>query len=119
MSTLFTGLLVTHLAESVEDSIRIRTSRDRRHALHLGKGSGGSGNDISESRDDLREWSLTNDDQGAVDDGDALSGSLEGLALLSDHSDVADDLGGGRLGKDRDGHGHGGGEELGEGDHFG
>jgi hypothetical protein len=98
---------VYYLAERIEDIIARLSCGNRCHALHLRDRSGGCGHDVYETSDDLWEWSLSDDDQRPVDDGDALSRSLQGLGLLSDHVDVTDHLGWRELGDDWHSHSHG------------
>lgn len=80
--------------------------------MHLCKSRSGCGNNVRESGNDLGEWTLTDNDQRAIDDGDALGWCLKSLALLGDHLDVADHLLWGGLGKDWCDHGHRGDEDF-------
>lgn len=87
----------TYLAEGIEDGVALCSSSNWGHSLHLRDRSGSSRHNVSEATDDLREGTLADDDEGAVDDGDALCWGLKGLRLLGDHLDVGDDLSGGGL----------------------
>jgi hypothetical protein len=64
-----------------------------------------------------REGALADDNQRAVDGIDALSRRLQGLALLSDHLDVVDNLSGRQLCEDRSADGQSRGEDGAEGNH--
>ena len=65
------------------------------------------------------EGTLADDDERAIDDGNLLSGTLEGLGFCCDGAQVFDDLGGsnGREGWDCEGCEGGSGESA-EGNHF-
>ncbi len=82
--------------------------------MHLSKSGGGSDHDVIEASDDLGKRSQANDDQGPVDDTDALRWSLERLALRCQRPDVVDNLSGRRLSGDGRRKGHNGGEEVAE-----
>lgn len=107
----------THFAECVEDGVSVGTSLDRLSALHLRDGSSGSGDDVGETSDDLGEWSLANDDERSVDDGNGLSRSLESLALCSEHLDVIDNLGRSESCRDGSSESQSGSEDVADGDH--
>lgn len=64
-----------------------------------------------------REGTLADDDQRAIDNSDALSRRLKGLALLSDDLEVVDNLSGRQLREDRGADGQGRGEDGAEGNH--
>src|SRR5689334_6688804 len=68
---------ISYLAECVKDLTAGLSCGNRLHALHLADSSNGRGHDVGETSDDLRERSLSDDDQRSVDNGDALSWSLE------------------------------------------
>lgn len=120
------GWIDAYFTESVEDEVGIGSARaevpgvdllisllDGLGALQLGNQHGCRAHDISETRDQTGEWALSDNDQGRVDEGDALGRRLKVLGLLGDHFDAVGDL----LGS---GGGHGcgsqgeAGEDLGE-----
>jgi hypothetical protein len=107
-----------YFTEGVEDSVSIGTSCDRSHTLHLRKSSAASRDDVRETRNDLWEGALANNDQRGVDEGDGLGWGLEVLALLGDHLNVGDDLGRSGLCHDGGGEGNSRSEEGAERDHF-
>jgi hypothetical protein len=85
--------------------------------LHLRDGSGCGADNVGESGDELGKWALADDDQRTINDGDALSWSLQSLRLLGEHLDVGDDLGWGERSECRRG-GHGSDENFAERNHF-
>lgn len=108
----------THLTECVEDGVGIRASLDRLRAIHLSDGSSDSGDDVGKTSNDLGEWSLADNDERSVDDGDGLSRGLESLALGGEHLDVADGLGGSDSRRDGSSESQSGSEDVADGDHF-
>jgi hypothetical protein len=107
-----------YFTEGIEDSVSISASCDSGHTPHLSNSSGGSGDNVRETGNNLWEGALANNDQRGVEEGDGLGRGLEGLALLGDHLDVGDDLGGSGLCHDGCGEGNSRGEEGAERDHF-
>lgn len=77
---------------------------------------GCSAHNISEPSNDLRERALANNNQGSIENGDALSGCLEGLGLVGDRLDTVGDLLRSGNSHGRGGHGDSS-EDLGE-EHF-
>lgn len=110
-------MYLPHLAECIEDGVTFVSSWDRRHALHLRKGSSASSNNVGKSGDYLRKWALADDNERTVDDGDTLSWCLKSLALLGDHLEVGDDLLWSRLCNNGSDHGQRGEKDLVEGNH--
>lgn len=108
----------THFTECVEDGISLSTCWDWRTTIHLHNSSSTSLNDIREASDDLGEWTLADDDERTVDDGDGLSRCLEGLALCGEHLDVVDHLSGSDSCSDGSCKGQSGSKEVSDGNHF-
>ena len=82
--------------------------------MHLADSSGGCGHNVAKAGDDLRERSLTDDNQRTIDNSDALSWCLERLALRCQHLDVGDNLSRRKLSSDRDRESHSGSKEVAE-----
>jgi hypothetical protein len=106
-----------YISECIEDGIAGRTSCDLLHALHLDQGGSACIDDVYEASDDCYEGSLTNDEQRAIDNSDALSWALKRLALLSERLDVGNNFGGRGQRKDRSGQGQSRGDDSAERDH--
>lgn len=62
--------------------------------MHLGDSDGRRADDVGESSNDLRERTLTDNDQRAIDDRDGLGRCLQRLRFLSKRADVVDHLAG-------------------------
>ncbi len=82
--------------------------------IHRGDGGADDGDNLGESSDDLGEWSLSNDDQGGVDEGDAISWRLEVLRDDRDLLNAVGNLAGAERGHGRGSHDGTSSEDLGE-----